>query len=131
MQPDVAGARVAHLATVDPHGRPHLVPICFALEGDTLYSAVDDKPKRTTALARLANIAAHPQATVLVDHYDEDWSRLWWVRMRGLARVVDAGEERERAVAMLRAKYPQYVDHRLDGPVLAVDVDDWHRWPAS
>ena len=126
----VAAARVARLATVDAAGNPHLVPVCFALAGDVVYSAVDDKPKRTHDLARLANVRAHPVATLLVDHYDEDWSALWWVRMRGLARVVDAGEEHERAVALLRDKYPQYAAHRLDGPVLAVVVDEWRSWSA-
>ena len=126
----VATARVGRLATVDAAGRPHLVPVCFALDGDIVYSAVDDKPKRTQALARLANVGAHPTATLLVDHYDEDWSALWWVRMRGLARVVDAGEEHERAVTLLREKYPQYAAHRLTGPMLAVVVDEWRSWSA-
>lgn len=131
----VSAARVARLATVDADGNPHLVPVCFALalalaDGDVVYSAVDDKPKRTHDLARLANVRAHPTATLLVDHYDEDWSALWWVRMRGLARVIDAGEEHERAVALLREKYPQYAAHRLDGPVLAVVVDEWRSWSA-
>ncbi|MBW3669550.1 MAG: TIGR03668 family PPOX class F420-dependent oxidoreductase [Actinobacteria bacterium] len=126
----VAAARVGCLGTVDADGNAHLVPVCFVLDGDVVYSAVDDKPKRTPHLARLANVRIHPVATVLVDHYDEDWSALWWVRVRGLARVVDAGEEHERAVALLRDKYPQYAAHRLEGPVLAVVVDEWRSWSA-
>jgi len=83
------GASVARLATVRPDGRPHLVPIVFAVAGDVIVTAVDEvKPKRTRALARLANIAAEPRVSVLADHYDEDWTRLWWVRADGTATVV-------------------------------------------
>jgi PPOX class probable F420-dependent enzyme len=124
----VAGARVARLATIDRGGRPHLVPICFALTDDTLYSAVDHKPKRTTRLRRLENIRAHPQATVLVDEYDEDWSRLWWVRLRGEARVLEEGAERDRALALLQEKYAQYRERPPDGAVLALDIHDWRGW---
>ena len=93
--------------TVD--GRPHLVPCCFVLAANTIYSAVDAKPKTTLALRRLANIAAHPAATLLVDEYDDnDWSTLWWVRLDGAARVVSDPQERERALTLLAAKYPQY-----------------------
>lgn len=119
-------SRVARLATVDPEGRPHVVPIVFVLEGDTLYTAVDDKPKRTRELQRLRNIEANPRVEVLVDHYDEDWSRLWWVRLRGTARVV----EDARAVELLRAKYPQYREAEL-GPVIAVDVEGRSEWTSS
>jgi PPOX class probable F420-dependent enzyme len=101
-------ARVARLATTDPDGRPHLVPIVFALEGDTLYSAVDRKPKRSSKLRRIENARARPDVTILVDHYEDDWGRLWWIRLRGRARVLDDGEERERALALLEEKYPQY-----------------------
>src|SRR5207249_11144921 len=104
----VAAARVARLATIGADGRPHVVPVCFVLAGDTVYSAVDRKPKRTTALQRLANVRADPAATVLVDHYDEDWTMLWWVRLTGRGRVLDQGDERERALQLLRDKYPQY-----------------------
>jgi PPOX class probable F420-dependent enzyme len=128
----VAAARVGRLATLDPDGRPHLVPICFALDGDTLYSAVDAKPKRSQRLRRIENARVRPAATVIVDEYDdEDWSALWWVRVRGDARVLDDGEERERALALLRDKYPQYRDEPPDGPVLAVDVGDVRAWSAS
>ncbi|HET6642597.1 MAG TPA: TIGR03668 family PPOX class F420-dependent oxidoreductase [Gaiellaceae bacterium] len=124
----VTGARVARLATTDPDGRPHLVPIVFALEGDTLYSAVDRKPKRSTKLRRIENARVRPDVTVLVDHYEDDWSRLWWVRLRGQARVLDEGEERDRALKLLAEKYPQYRREPPDGPVLAVDVTEVRTW---
>jgi PPOX class probable F420-dependent enzyme len=129
--PRLLSARVARLATLDGDGRPHLVPIVFALDGDTLYSTVDRKPKRSTRLRRIENARARPDVTVLVDHYDEDWSRLWWIRLRGRARVLDDGEERTRAVEALRAKYPQYVDDPLGGPVLAIDVAEVREWSAG
>jgi PPOX class probable F420-dependent enzyme len=119
---------VARLATIDPDGRAHLVPIVFAVEGDTLYSAVDRKPKRSRRLRRIDNARARPDVTVLVDHYDDDWTGLWWIRLRGRARVLDEGEERERALALLRAKYPQYREQPPDGPVLAVDVTEVRQW---
>jgi PPOX class probable F420-dependent enzyme len=122
-------ARVARLATVTPDGRPHLVPIVFAVAGDTVYSAVDAKPKRRRALARLQNVAAHPVACVLADHYEEDWSALWWARGDGRARVLDAdGAEAREAIARLSERYPQ---QRVIGPVLAVDVERWSGWAAA
>jgi PPOX class probable F420-dependent enzyme len=123
-------ARVARLATTDPDGRPHLVPIVFALDGDTLYSAVDNKPKRSKRLRRIGNARARPDVTILVDHYDDDWTRLWWIRLRGRARVLDEGKERERALELLRAKYEQYRDDPPDGPVLAVDITEVREWEA-
>jgi PPOX class probable F420-dependent enzyme len=123
-------ARVARLATVSAQGRPHLVPIVFAVDADMLYSAVDAKPKTTTALRRLANIAAHPEVTVLVDHYDDDWSRLWWVRADGTARIAEAPEA-DHAVGLLTARYPVYGAQRPPGPVIAVDVDRWTGWAAQ
>ena len=123
-------ARVARLATTDADGRPHLVPIVFAIDGDTLYSAVDRKPKRSRRLRRIENARARPDVTVLVDHYEDDWSRLWWIRLRGSARVLDDGSERERALALLREKYPQYVVEPPDGPVLAIDVTERREWHA-
>ena len=127
----VAAARVARLATIDPDGRPHLVPIVFALDGDTLYSAVDAKPKRSRRLRRVENARERPDVTVLVDHYDEDWRRLWWVRLRGRARVLDAGEEAERALRLLAEKYEQYRRAPPGCPVLAVDVREWRGWAGS
>jgi PPOX class probable F420-dependent enzyme len=126
----VERARVARLATVGANGKPHLVPICFVLAGETLYSAVDRKPKRSLRLKRLENVRANPRVEVLVDHYEDDWSRLWWVRLRGLARVLEAGEERQRALALLAEKYPQYRTEPPPGPVLAIDVDRWSAWHA-
>ncbi|HEV3479219.1 MAG TPA: TIGR03668 family PPOX class F420-dependent oxidoreductase [Gaiellaceae bacterium] len=128
MRKRVAGARVARLATVDAEGRPHLVPICFALEEETVYSAVDEKPKRSRRLKRLANIRRHPEVTVLVDHYEEDWTRLWWVRLDGVAEVLEQGAEVERALALLRAKYEQYRAQPPSGPVIAVRIERWRRW---
>jgi PPOX class probable F420-dependent enzyme len=123
-------ARVARLATVGPDA-PHLVPCCFAVDGQVAYSAVDDKPKRSPWLQRLADVTAHPVATLLVDHYDDDdWSSLWWIRVSGPARVIDGGPEHDRAVGLLRAKYPQYRHHALTGPVLAVELRRWRTWSA-
>ena len=123
-------ARVARLATTDPDGRPHLVPIVFALEGDTLYSAVDRKPKRSSTLRRIENARARPEVTILVDHYEDDWAGLWWIRLRGRARVLDDGDERDHALALLREKYPQYRSEPPDGPVLAVDGTETREWTA-
>jgi PPOX class probable F420-dependent enzyme len=122
-----AAARVARLATADAGARPHLVPIAFAVEGETIYSAVDAKPKRTQALRRLANVRENPAVALLVDHWDEeDWERLWWVRADGTGRVLDPDEpEAVRAVELLRGRYPR---QRADGAVLAVDVVRWSGW---
>jgi PPOX class probable F420-dependent enzyme len=125
--PDVAGTPVARLATVDSDGRPHVVPICFVIDGSTLYTAIDEKPKRTRRLKRLENIAANPQVEVLVDHYEDDWSRLWWVRLRGRARIV----EDPRAVDLLAAKYHQYRERPPEGPVIAVEIEERHEWTSS
>ena len=124
------GARVARLATVDAAGWPHLVPICFAVESETIYNAVDHKPKRGTRLRRLANVAANPRASVLVDHYeDTDWAALWWVRADGRARVLAAGSpEAKRAVGLLCERYAPYRQLPPAGPVLAVDVERWSGW---
>jgi PPOX class probable F420-dependent enzyme len=128
--PRLTSARVARLATTDPDGRPHLVPIVFALDGDTLYSAVDRKPKRSQTLRRIENARERPDVTILVDHYDEDWTLLWWIRLRGRARVLDGGDERERALELLAQKYPQYRDEPPGGAVLAVDIDETRAWSA-
>jgi PPOX class probable F420-dependent enzyme len=125
-----AAARVARLATADAAGRPHLVPVAFAVDGETIYSAVDAKPKRTRALRRLANVRANPAVSLLVDHWDEeDWERLWWVRADGEGRVLDPGEpEAARALGLLRERYPR---QREAGEVLAVDVARWSGWAAA
>lgn len=127
----LTAARVARLATTDADGRPHLVPIVFAVDGDTLYSAVDSKPKRSSKLRRIENARVRPDVTILVDHYEEDWRQLWWVRLRGRARVLDDGDEREHAVGLLAAKYPQYRVEPPPGPVLAVDVTEVRSWAAE
>ena len=121
---------MARLATTCPHGRPHIVPIVFALEGDTLYSAVDRKPKRSQTLQRIENARARPDVTILVDHYTEDWTQLWWIRLRGRARVLDEGKERAHALELLAQKYPQYRDEPPDGAVLAVDIAETRAWNA-
>jgi len=124
-----AAARVARLATVSGAGVPHLVPVTFAVDGDVVYSAVDAKPKRSTALRRLANVAENPRVSLLVDFYDDDWSRLWWARADGVARVVppDAAEAGP-AAALLASRYTRFV---LKGPVLVVDVARWSGWSAA
>ncbi len=126
-----ARARVARLATVRPGGGPHLVPVVFALEGETVWLVVDEKPKRRRRLQRLANIEADPRASLLVDAYDEDWGALWWVRADGRARIVAAGPELELAQGLLAAKYPQYRDRPPPGPAVAVEVTRWASWSAA
>ena len=124
-------ARVGRLATADGSGRPHVVPFVFAVDGDRLWWAVDHKPKRTTALRRLANIAENPRVAALVDGYDEDWSALWWARADGVARVVTDEAERAECLRALVTKYPQYREAPPDGPVVAIDVERWTGWSAS
>ena len=126
-------ARVARLATADAEGVPHLVPVVFAVDGDTVLIAVDRKPKRTTALKRLANVRANPHVALLADHYDDaDWDALWWVRADGGARVLDAQEpEARRALELLAGRYAQYRAAPPRGPVLAVAVERWSGWRAS
>ncbi|MFC5994069.1 TIGR03668 family PPOX class F420-dependent oxidoreductase [Pseudonocardia hispaniensis] len=128
----VAAARVGRLATVRPDGTPRLVPITFALVDGVLWSAVDEvKPKRHGRLARLTDVERDPRAALLVDHYAEDWTRLWWVRIDGLAAVHTDGVLRARALDALVAKYPPYRDARPAGPVLALTPTAWTGWSAS
>src|SRR5579862_141699 len=131
MRARAAAARVARLATTTPDGRPHVVPCCFAIEGDRLYTAVDDiKQKTSPALRRLANVEAHPRASVLVDEYAEDWAALWWVRMDGPARAWEPGAPAHAtAVRLLCAKYEQYRLRPPPGPAVVVDIDTWRAWP--
>jgi PPOX class probable F420-dependent enzyme len=136
MRRRVTEARVARLATVTPDGGPHLVPVCYVLlaepsGADVVYTAVDHKPKRSGRLQRIANIEATGRAGLLVDAYDEDWSRLWWIRLDGRGRVVTDPAEATRAVDALVAKYRQYADRRPDGPVIAVDVTRWSGWSGA
>jgi PPOX class probable F420-dependent enzyme len=131
MRERLADASVAHLATAGADARPHLVPITFAIDGDKLYFAVDAKPKRTTELQRLKNVAANPAVAVLVDHYEEDWSKLWWVRVDGTARVVNDHAEAERALDLLAERYRQYQVTRPVGPVVAISIDRISGWSSA
>lgn len=150
-----AGARVARLATVAEDGQPHLVPVTFAVldarlgsgdqhpegrpaeradgepngrSGDRVAIAIDRKPKRTTDLKRLRNIRANPRASVLADHYEDDWTRLWWVRGDGHARVVTDDSSRTAPIRALASKYPQYRRDVPDGPVILIDIERWTGW---
>jgi PPOX class probable F420-dependent enzyme len=127
----LAGSPVARLATVGGDGRPHLVPIVFAIDEDTIYFAVDAKPKKTTELKRLENIAANPAVCVLVDHYEDDWKKLWWVRADGTARVVTERAEAEHATDLLANRYAQYRNTRPAGPVVAIHIDRLTGWTGS
>lgn len=104
----LAAARIGRLATVRADGRPHVVPIVFVVDGDDIYAIADPKPKRGLDLLRHRNIQVNPAVSLLVDEYEESWERIWWVRADGDARIVAAGPERDKATALLRAKYPQY-----------------------
>ncbi|MEE3851511.1 TIGR03668 family PPOX class F420-dependent oxidoreductase [Gordonia sp. LSe1-13] len=127
-----ASADVARLATVGADGVPHLVPVVFTVADDTIYMCVDHKPKRTRRLRRLANIAANPAVCLLVDHYAEDWTTLWWVRVDGHAEVVDPySEVGTEAIDLLATKYDQYRANRPDGPVIVVRELRWSSWSAS
>lgn len=126
-----AAARVARLATASVDGQPHLVPVTFALDGDLVAIVVDHKPKRSTALRRLANIAENPRVSLLVDQYADDWDRLWWVRADGRARVVVEGAERTASIRSLTAKYSQYQAVVPAGAVILVQVEKWRGWAFS
>ena len=125
-----AESPVAMLATVGADGAPHLVPVVFAVHDDVVYTAVDAKRKSTQRLRRLANIEANPTVSMLVDHYDDDWTQLWWVRADGIAAIHYSGEEMAAGYALLRKKYLQYKRIALDGPVVTVDVQRWASWQA-
>ena len=128
-------ARVGRLATVTPEGRPHVVPFVFALVHDgtdlRAYWAVDRKPKRSSRIQRLENLEANPAAEVIVDGYDEDWRRLWWVRAAGSGRIVGSDAERSLALEALKAKYPQYEAEPPDGPVVAIDLERITSWSGA
>jgi PPOX class probable F420-dependent enzyme len=120
---------VGRLATVTAEHHAHLVPCCFVLSADTIYSAIDAKPKSTFDLRRLQNLRSNSTASLLVDYYDEDWATLWWVRIDGKGRAVDDPLEHARAIDLLTAKYEQYVASPPPGSVLAIDIDVWRTWP--
>ena len=126
-----AAGRVAVLGTVTPRGAPHLVPVTFVLAGEEVWTAVDGKPKRGTSLARLDNVRADPRVSLLVQHWDEDWTALWWARADGTARVVERDTEVARAADLLRAKYRQYDTVAVTGPVIAVQLTTWRWWAAE
>jgi PPOX class probable F420-dependent enzyme len=126
----LAAARVGRLATVRPDGGPHVVVCCFVVEGDRVWTAVDAKPKSGAPLQRLANVRANPRASLLIDHYEEDWEALWWVRVDGTAAVLESGNEEERAIAALTARYPQYARARPGGPVIAIAIERITGWSA-
>ena len=131
MRSRFASSPVARLATVGTDGRPHIVPICFALDDKTLYFVIDSKPKKTTDLKRLRNIAANPAVSILVDHYEDEWNRLWWVRLDGQARVVTDQQEAQHALVLLAERYSQYRVTPPAGPVVAVAIEDVTGWSAS
>jgi PPOX class probable F420-dependent enzyme len=131
MRKRLGEARVAHLATADAEGRPHVVPIAFAHDDENLYFAVDDKPKRSRNLKRLRNIAGNPRVSVLVDHYEDDWTRLWWVRLDGVAHVLVHDAEAQRAIDLLARKYTQYRDARPPGPVVAITIQRMTGWASA
>ena len=121
--------RVAHLATADAAGRPHVIPVCFACLDGRIYIAIDEKPKRSLRLKRLRNIEENPQVSLVFDRYDEDWSRLGWVMVHGRAAIIDGGQEHELAVAALRERYEQYRSMTLEGrPVISVRVERVSSW---
>ncbi|MGH8925934.1 MAG: TIGR03668 family PPOX class F420-dependent oxidoreductase [Acidimicrobiia bacterium] len=121
-------ARVATLASINPDGAPHLVPIVYAVIGDRLVTAVDQKPKRDLNLARLRNIRRDPRVSVLAHHYAEGWRHLWWVRVDGTATILSEDAD---AVAALKARYPQYGEYDVVGPVISVAMDDIRVWTAD
>jgi PPOX class probable F420-dependent enzyme len=126
----LAAQRVARLATADAAGRPHVVPVCYALIRDKVYFTIDEKPKKKpTALKRLANLRANPQAALVADRYDEDWTRLGWVMVQGPAEILEGGAEHDHAQGVLRQRYPQLASMHIEAlPVVAVRIDHAASW---
>ena len=124
-------ARVAVLATVSASGRPHVVPVTFAVDGDVIYTAVDAKPKSTRDLRRLSNIRRDPRVSVLAEHYEDDWEALWWVRADGEAALIDDQSAMAAPMRLLAHRYRQFRLDPLAGPVIAVRVTRWTGWSAS
>jgi PPOX class probable F420-dependent enzyme len=125
-----AESPVAMLATAGSDGLPHVVPVVFAVDRDVVYTAVDAKRKSTQRLRRLANIEVNPRVSILVDHYEPDWTQLWWVRADGTASIHYSGEAMAAGYSLLRRKYVQYQRVALDGPVVTIDVGRWASWQA-
>lgn len=127
----VQSARIAHLASADDKGRPHVIPICFAFDGNEIYSPIDEKPKKTSPLLlrRVRNIRANPDVAVVIDRYDEDWRRLAWVLITGRAKLLMSGATHQNAVRLLRKKYPQYKKMRLEErPVIGIAIVGSTSW---
>lgn len=127
----LAAVPIVRLATVGEDGRPHLVPVTFAVHRGSVYTAVDHKPKSTRDLRRLANVRANPRVALLADHYEDDWTRLWWVRVDGRAQVVEEAARMAEPVRLLADRYTQYRDRPPEGPVIAITIDTWTGWSAS
>ena len=127
----LTGSLSARLATVRPDSTPHVVPIVFAVVGSDVVTMIDHKPKTTQNLQRLRNLEANPRASVLADHYAEDWHQLWWVRADGDARVISDGPEHERAAAALAEKYSQYWDRPPTGPAIIIPMEHVSWWASS
>jgi PPOX class probable F420-dependent enzyme len=131
----ISAAVIAHLATVSAAGEPHNVPLCFWFDGARFYFVIDEKPKRKIGIAikRMKNIAQNPRVALLIDHYDDDWTRLAYVLINGAAKVVEDAAEYSRAIENLRAKYPQYGNMQLSSernPLVRIDPDRVHAWGA-
>lgn len=127
----LAGSRVARLATIRPDGRPHIVPITFAVTDETIVTMIDHKPKTTTRVQRLRNIEANPSVSVLVDEWTEDWERLRWVRADGTARIHSEDDVWRHAREALVAKYTQYSDHPPEGAAIAISIAGVTSWASS
>jgi PPOX class probable F420-dependent enzyme len=125
-----ASSPVARLATVRPDGRPHIVPVVFVLVGDVVFTAVDAKPKKSSRLQRLVNVESEPRCSLIVDHYEDDWSRLWWVRADGEAAVVEPAAAAQGLAALVE-RHAQYGEVAPTGPLLAVRVTRWSGWSAE
>lgn len=123
--------QVARLATISPGDRPHLVPVVFVAHGDSIVTVIDHKPKRSNRLQRVVNVVANPAVSVLADHYESDWSRLWWVRADGHASILESGRAHSDAIDLLAVKYPYYRARRPNGPVITISVDRWSGWSAA
>ncbi|MCI0396644.1 MAG: TIGR03668 family PPOX class F420-dependent oxidoreductase [Chloroflexi bacterium] len=124
---------MARLATVDEHGRPHIIPIVYAFDGARLFTPIDNKPKRASPhqLKRVRNIQTNPHVAVIIDHYDEDWRKLAWVQLRGQATLIESGPDYVTGIALLEARYPQYATMSLAGrPLIVIKVDHTTSWRA-
>lgn len=124
----LGAARSAYLATTGLDLAPHIVPITFAVLGDQVVTGIDQKPKTTAALRRLRNIAENPRVAILCDHYSDDWDRLWWVRVDGMADVVHDGPAWHEGIAALAARYPQYSEAPPQGPLIRIATTRWTGW---